>query len=291
MRILVTGAAGFIGRAAIRRLAAHHDVVGVAHRPADAFEGVEILSLDLARGSLEALPDQVDAIVHLAQSRHHRQFPEGAEDMAAVNVAATCRMLEYARRAGAGVFILASTGSVYSAAGGQAREDGSLRPAGFYAATKVAAETLCLPYGGLFRVACLRLWTPYGPGQQDRLVPAIVGRVSEGRAVELDGEDGLSLFPTHVDDVAACLDAACASADWSGAINVAGPERISLRVLAETVGRLVGRPPQYVATGRPPPAAPEPDLGKLRVLVAVDRFIRLEEGLRDILAGHGGGAR
>ena len=59
------------------------------------------------------LPSHIDGVLHLAQSHAYRDFPAGAVDMFRVNVASTASLLEYARRAGASRFYLASTGSVY----------------------------------------------------------------------------------------------------------------------------------------------------------------------------------
>ena len=86
--------------------------------------GVTWLEADLTRpGVQRALPGGAQGVIHLAQSRHDRTFPEGADDVVDVNVAATARLLDYARSAGAGRFVLASTATVYRRSQGPLTED------------------------------------------------------------------------------------------------------------------------------------------------------------------------
>src|SRR2546426_11157922 len=88
------------------------------------------------------LPASVDVIIHLAQSRQFRRFPEQAADIFAVNTAATARLLDFARRAGARSFVYASSGGVYGGSETPLSESAALRPGNFYAASKTAAELL-----------------------------------------------------------------------------------------------------------------------------------------------------
>src|SRR4051794_36837058 len=109
MRMVVTGATGFLGGHLLPRLVERGDVFAVhrAKTPPARIEGVSWIETDLARDSLDALPDRVDAILHLAHSRHYRELPDQIRDVFDVNVGATIRLLEYGRRAGCGVFVLA----------------------------------------------------------------------------------------------------------------------------------------------------------------------------------------
>jgi nucleoside-diphosphate-sugar epimerase len=285
MHILVTGAGGFIGGWLVRRLAADHRVTAVVRPgralPVGAADGIEA---DLAELNVRALPNTVDAVVHLGQSIAYRDFPGGAADMMAVNVVATGRLLEWARVAGARTFVLASTGSVHGDGAGPFREDGAVAPTTYYSATKLAAEVLCAPYVRFLRPVILRLWTPYGPGQRDRFVPNLLARVERGEAVTLDGSDGLRCVPTHVDDVTRCLEAACADVRWTGVINVATADVVSVRAVAELAGQLLGRAPLLQLSGLPSPPPLIPDLTRLRTLIDVNSFIPFAAGLRDLIA-------
>jgi nucleoside-diphosphate-sugar epimerase len=243
-----------------------------------------VIHEDLARSEgLKKLP-AVDTVIHLAQSHEYRNFPGGAADILAVNTSATAHLADLARRAEAQQFIFASTASVYSGANGSCREEAKLQPHDFYAASKLAAETLLRPYVRYFKVCVLRLFTPYGPGQRNRLIPTLTQRVREHHPVTLDGEGrGLRLSVAYVDDVAATFQAA-AEHGWQGTYNVAAAEPTSVQDIAETIGRLLGENPMFVRTGEPEPSPLIADLAHLANLHDLQGFRSLEQGLRSTMS-------
>ena len=280
MRILLTGATGFIGRRLTSLL------IGCGHElfcllrpgtPCAAF--ATPFPCDLAsHTAIETLPS-VDTVIHLAQSPHYRNFPAAAEDILAVNTLATARLLDRARQGGVRRFILASSASVYSARCDPCHEDAPLQPDGFYAATKVAAEALLRPYARHYLTCALRLFTPYGPGQRNRLIPTLIDRVRERRPVTLDGvEGGLRLSVTYVDDVVATFQTA-AEEGWHGTYNVAASEPTCVRDIATTIGRFLGVVPIFERTGRPEPSPLIADLNRLATVRDPDKFRSLDEGI------------
>jgi nucleoside-diphosphate-sugar epimerase len=290
VRILVTGGTGFIASHLVPALVAEgHEVVALGHDPErlPTFEGVEPLVLDLAgRDGWGGLP-VVDAVVHLAQA--NVPFPDGADALFAVNTASTQRLLEHARRIGAERFVLFSSGSVYGASDEPLGEESPLRATDFYAATKVAAERLALAYEGLLGVAVLRLFVPYGPGQRARMVPAIAERVRGGRPVTLNAGGRPRMNPVFVGDVVRAVSAALAS---SGTViaNVAGPDVVDVRGLAEEIGRALGAEPVF-EEGSPTAAGDiVADTTRLRGLLRDDRLTSLRDGLAEMLSGPGGNA-
>ena len=284
MRIVITGATGFIGRRLCAMLAGQHDVFGVART-----DGVPppctLLSADLAAPvATDSWPRPIDAVVHLAQSLRHREFPGGAADMTAVNVASTAALLEYARSAGATVFVLASTGNVYQPGPSPLPEDAPLAPATFYAASKLAAEMLARPYAGFLRICILRLFYPYGPGQENRMIPSLVDRVRDGRPITLGGSgDGLRLTPTYVDDIANVIRASLEDARFTEAINVSAPWAMTLRQVGETIGAALGREVRFEQAGGPEPPLVIPSLERLGAVFPLARFTPLQDGLAQML--------
>src|SRR5262245_46337507 len=122
MNILVTGAAGFVGKRLCKRLATSgHEVLALVHP--DSLEGarrdladVHLLPADLASLRAADLPRRADAVFSLAQARRFREFPERAEEVYAVNVQATLTLLQWARSAGVQRLVQVSSGGVYGGA-------------------------------------------------------------------------------------------------------------------------------------------------------------------------------
>jgi nucleoside-diphosphate-sugar epimerase len=246
VRVLVTGAGGFIGRAVLAAAPAGVEVVPLC-REAAAVPGAVVADLADPRFD-RVLPSQLDAVVHLAQSPDYRNFPDGAGSVVDVNVAATARLLDYARRAGAARFVLASTGTVYRPSELALTEDAPIDPTSIYAVSKRCAELLTVPYRDLLHCRVLRVFTVYGAHQPPRqLVADLIDRVQGGRAVEVSGQRGMVLTPVHVGDVAAAFWAAVtAPGEAHGEteiLNVGGDAALGLLDIAEAIGRAVGRPP------------------------------------------------
>lgn len=244
MKILVTGAAGFVGSRLVAELAPRHEVVGLARQGRPAAEGVDWIEIDLARPlDPTRLPARIDAIVHLAQSRRYRDFPDGAGDVFAVNVASTVALLEYARHAGARSFVFTSSGGVYGFSYERFVEEDPVNPLNYYFGSKYSAELLIGNYGTLFHTVVLRPFFVYGPGQRGMLVPNLVERVLADEQITIEGDPGLHINPIHVDDAVRVFEPAL-GLDRSGLLNIAGDEIVTMTELVELIGSTAGRSPR-----------------------------------------------
>ncbi|MCS6947724.1 MAG: NAD(P)-dependent oxidoreductase [Steroidobacteraceae bacterium] len=293
MRILVAGAGGFVGRRLIRLLVQRgHQVVAAVRQPLGAEEegalreaGIESVVTDLARPDFRKFPSDVDALVSLAQSRHFREFPSRSEDIFTVNVDAFLRLLEWARVSGVRKIVYASTGGIFGSGELQGEIPRILAesPLGFYLATKLCAEALLQSYRRLFpTTVVLRPFFIYGPGQRaDMLVPRLIASVREGRAVQLQGCDGLRFNPIFVDDAAAAF-ARAVELEGHHVLDLAGPEVVSLRKVCEVIGRLVGRDPVYTMLEQP--AAEFVGNTRLTWVMIGRPVVRIEEGLKRCIA-------
>jgi nucleoside-diphosphate-sugar epimerase len=249
MATLLTGATGFLGQALLPRLADRGEVFALHRAGSQLIEvgGVTWIEQDLSRPLSDTLPTEIDAVIHLAQSDRYADFPLGAVDVFEVNAQSTVRLLDYARRADAETFVLASTGAVYAPGQQPVRESDAPAPPNFYAASKLAAEHAAVAFRGLLRAHVLRPFFIYGAGQQHgRFLPGIVARVREGRAVSLAGAEGIRLNPIHLDDAVEVM-LRSLELDEPATLNMAGPEPVSIRQIAEIVAEVLGREVSFEA--------------------------------------------
>ena len=287
MKLLVTGTSGLIGRHLIEAVRTHHEVHAL-HRPGAPSRGTGIrwIATDLTdRNFLDALPSGVDGVIHLAQSRRFRDFPEGARDVFGVNVESTAALLDWSVRTGVRRFVLASSGGIYGYGRDPFTEEhpvGSAGPLGHYLASKHCAELLSESYADHMTVTILRFFFVYGPGQRpDMFIPRLVRSVAEGRPIMLGGEDGLCTNPVHVTDAVSAIRHAL-KLEQSHRINVAGPDALSLRHIAGAVGTKLGRTPRYSVDPAAEPRDLIADIGKMRRLLAPPA-IRFAEGCEDVI--------
>jgi nucleoside-diphosphate-sugar epimerase len=278
MRILLTGATGLIGREVVRQAPADWELVAVARAQ---IPGIATVAADLADPGFAALlPTGLDAIVHLAQARDYRHFPECAPGVVAINVTATAALLDHAARHGVGQVLLASTATVYQPRTEPLTEEAPVRARSIYAASKLSAELLATPYAAQLPVRALRVFTTYGPERDGRLVADLIHRVQSGHAVTVQGERGLMTSPIHTSDVARAIVSAVQRPPQTGAldvVNVGGAPQ-GIRDMAEAIGRQLGREPIFEAVDGEPPSFVA-DLTKRRAVLDVPEPISFAAGL------------
>jgi UDP-glucose 4-epimerase len=291
VKILITGGTGLIGRHLLQRLGPEHEPVCLCRSdpPAEIAAAAEWIRCDLAepidRGRL---PGSVDAIVHLAQSDRYRDFPDGIEDLFAVNVRSTLDLLEYGRRAGAQGFVLASTGGCYAPGPDPVAENARLDPPGPYFRSKRMAELLAEDYADLLGGAILRLFFVYGPGPGARLVTRLGQQILSGEEITVEDNPGMRLNPIFADDAAAAIEAAIALGRQE-VVNVAGSEVVTVTELVTRLSRALGQPAKirHTAEGSEDLIA---DTGRMRERLGVSPVTSLDDGLAAVAGWMGGKA-
>lgn len=252
---LVTGVTGLIGSHLIPSLIEEGWYVYGITRPQNKCDQISITSnyqvivIDLASGfDLNSLPKKVDVIIHLAQSRQFREFPELAEDIFRVNTESTLTLLNYALKVETSKFILASTGGIYGTGERPFKENdlpASHEKLGFYASTKLCSEILANNYKSFFAINVLRLFFVYGQGQDNSmLIPRLVNNILGQREISLYGENGICINPIHVSDVVRAISKAIQLSS-SQTINIAGNEILSLRDISSIIGDKLNRNPKF----------------------------------------------
>lgn len=249
-RVVVTGAAGLIGQAVVRRLLATETAVVAVVRPGSLGKvpaGAEAVEIDLGDRPEERLAavGAFDGLIHLAQAPGWHEFPKRAGSIARVNVAASVALAEAAVTAGAGCMVMASSGGVYGPSSTPIRETSPLRPGselGFYLAAKAVTENLLSYFSQHLPVHILRPFFVYGAGQAASfLIPRLIRSIREGVPVRVDGGTGPAMNPIWVDDAAAAFVAALDRREPLVA-NIAGPDVVTVRDIATMAAERLGMP-------------------------------------------------
>jgi len=290
MRILLTGATGFIGRHLLDGLsgAGEENVVyAVARRvPQNTSASVRWVPADLSSCDWTThLPDGgVDVVVHLAQSKHYRDFPSQAVDIFDVNVKATVDLAGWAAVRGVKRFLFASTGNVYGFQEQVHQEGDVCKPDSMYAASKLSAEILLKPFSPSYEVVILRLFGVYGPGQTDAMVPGVIQRFIESREITLAGEIGVRFNPIYIDDCVVVFRQLLAVklASSYEIVNVGGSEVVDLRQAVAQLEAMSGRPACVRSTADVPKQLVG-SIDRLRKLVTPEKVVLFREGLRRVL--------
>jgi nucleoside-diphosphate-sugar epimerase len=270
MKVVVTGATGFMAPHLLRRLVRDgHEAIALGYDAGriPAGDSITPVVVDLTSPIADDALPAFDAVVHLAQA--NVPFPDGSRDLFRVNAVSTQELIELARRRGASRFVYASSGSVYGLGEGAVDEDDPRRGDDFYAVTKRAGELVVRAYSDHVGTAVLRFFAPYGPGQVNRLIPGLIARVSSGDAVTLRGGGRPRMTPVYVDDAVEAIVRSLESEDHL-VLNVAGDEVVSVRELAERIGGVLGQTPVF---------------DEQEGTVAGDLIAR-NERLHDLLGGH-----
>jgi dTDP-glucose 4,6-dehydratase len=266
MKLLVCGAAGFIGSNFVRqRVITHGDQVTVLDKLTYAGRRenlADLKTVNLIEGAIEdsvavdkAIGD-ADAIVNFAAETHVDRSINGPQDFVDTNVTGTLTLLE-AARARELRYLQVSTDEVYgSIAEGSFTESSPLEPSSPYSATKAGADLLVSSYFetyGLQTVIC-RGSNNYGPFQYpEKLIPLMILNAIHGDKLPVYG-DGLNVRNwLFVEDFGRAISAALADGVPGETYNVGGPDECTNIEVVKRILELTSKPESLIeyVTDRP----------------------------------------
>ena len=258
MSVLVTGASGFIGSHLARRLLTAGEDVHVLLREGSSAARLEGLG-DIERwtgqvedtGSLEeclkgARPERIFHCAGTSRARNS-SGPDVIREALSVNVDGLTNLLEAIGRAGAPVRCLVRLGGLEEYGSGPAPfvETQREAPRSAYSASQVAGTHLlqALQPTLSFAAVTIRPTLIYGPAQSTGfMIPSLIEALLAGRPFAL-GEGRQTRDLLHVDDLVTAMIAASTAQGVAGEIiNVATGVAPTVRSIAETIGRMLGRP-------------------------------------------------
>lgn len=263
MKVLVTGGAGFIGSHLVEHLLASGDEpVALDNLSTGRRENlppeVALIEEDVLSDSLAGIVSagRFDAIVHLAgQTMVNTSIDDPVFD-AEQNILSTIRVLEAARKGGAGRVVFASTAASYGNVPESdlpVKESRKRLPMSFYGLSKVAAERYLELYHQIFGTdyVVLRFSNVYGERQGDDGEGGVISifsrAVARGEDITIFGDGEQTRDFIYAGDVATGIRAALLTDSPNAAYNLSTQTQTSLRELVNILSQIAGRPiiPKY----------------------------------------------
>jgi dTDP-glucose 4,6-dehydratase len=297
MRIVVTGAAGFIGSHLSEVLLdrGHHvvgidnlltgDIANVAHLQNRAFD---LVQHDVTQHI--DVDGAVDFVLHWASPASPIDYLELPIQTMKVGSLGTHNALGLALAKSAG-FVLASTSEVYGNPLEHPQKEtywgnvNPIGPRGVYDEAKRFAEALTLAYHRYHGVntKIVRIFNTYGPRMRlrdGRAVPAFMSQAMHNEDVTIFGDGSQTRSFCYVTDLVDGV-LRLMEADTSEPVNIGNPHEVTIEEIARTVIRLIGSTSRLVYRPLPvdDPKQRRPDITRARTLLNWEPSVDLEEGL------------
>jgi UDP-glucose 4-epimerase len=258
MLALVTGGSGFIGSHVVDKLREKgidvrvFDMVLPRYRKDIEFYHGSLLDFEAVRMSM----NKVDVILHLAAVADVKDVFEEPLYSETINTQGTINVLEAARRSGIKRIIYGSTTWIYSDTEATTVDENTplSAPSHLYTATKLASEYYCQTYSKLYGLepTILRYGIPYGPrARPGAVVPIFVEKALKGEPLTIAG-DGMQFRKfVYVEDLAEGNVLGLKENAKNRIYNLEGDEKVTIKQIAETVQKILGKVEIEYIEGRP----------------------------------------
>lgn len=272
MKLLVTGASGFVGAAVVRRALTAGHQVAVLLRDMNSpkrlaplqgqvtFHQGDLRDEDAVKAALRAFGPEI--VVHSAWAGVANSARNDTSQIYD-NLVPTCRLLELAAQNGVGKFVGVGSQGEYGPLNRAITETDRPEPTTLYGVSKLATALICDRMAGQLGIsfAWLRLFSTYGPGDSDVwMIPSIIGQLLRGERPKTTL--GTQMWDyLYIDDVADGILAAAGAREAVGLFNLGSGRPVQVRWIVEQLRQLI---------------APEAEIGFGEIPFRPDQVMRME---------------
>src|ERR687892_647569 len=299
MRVLITGAAGFLGSHICDRfLAEGHDVVGLDNFLTGTPENLAHLTgharLEFVRHNISTftyIAGDLDGVLHFASPASPVDYLEHPIPTLKVGALGTHNALGLALAKNAR-FLLASTSEVYGdPLQHPQREDywgnvNPIGPRGVYDEAKRFAEAITMAYHRYHQVdtKIVRIFNTYGPRMRlrdGRVVPAFIGQALSGKPLTVFGDGSQTRSFCYVSDL---IDGIfrLAMSDFHEPVNLGNPREMTIKQFAEEIIRITGTKStiEYKPLPVDDPKVRQPDINRAKEVLSWEPRVEFDEGIK-----------
>jgi dTDP-glucose 4,6-dehydratase len=297
-RIVVTGAAGFIGSHLCETLLARGDsVIGIDNLVTGDLNNIahlRALAFQFMRHDVTQYIDvdgPVEYVLHWASPASPIDYLELPIQTLKVGSLGTHNALGLAKKKGA-TFVLASTSEIYGDPLEHPQKEtywghvNPIGPRGVYDEAKRFAEAITLAYHRTHGVntKIVRIFNTYGPRMRlrdGRAVPAFVSQALANQDVTVFGDGSQTRSFCYVTDLVRGI-LSLMDAKTNEPVNIGNPHEVTIEEIARTIIRLIGSTSKIIYRPLPvdDPRQRRPDITRARTLLAWEPTVGLEEGLK-----------
>lgn len=298
MKVVITGAAGFLGSHLVQRfLKADYDVIGIDNLITGKSENVAHIGSSnfkfLEHNVIESIPveEEVDGILHFASPASPIDFDKIPLEIMDVNSIGTRNCLEFARKRGIR-FFMASTSEVYGDPLVHPQNEeyfGNVNPRGIrsvYDESKRFSEAMIYAYKRLYGidVRVVRIFNTYGPRMRPddgRVIPTFIRQAVQGKPLTVFGDGKQTRSFCYVDDLIEGIFRLYHS-DYPNPVNIGNPHEYTILELVKELEEVLGKSLRLDFKPLPQndPLRRKPDIKKAEEILKWKPEIPLKEGLR-----------
>lgn len=258
MKITVIGASGFLGSSLSKFLSEFHSVncMDIRSIYTEAFS-LQKNIVDVINDNIQ-IPHGTEIVIYLSQSPFYHGQTETVPHLFGVNNYGAIKAITSAVKSKARLFIYASTGNVYSPSFAPLKETDKVRKNDFYALSKISTEETLKLFQNYIDVLSLRFFGIFGPQQTTMLPYNILISILNEHPIFLQPSphtkngiiNGLCISFIYLYDAIRMFESLISlyanGYKLPEVVNVGGPDKISLRLFANTIGNIIKKKPIFV---------------------------------------------